>query len=231
MKRAIWITAALLVVSLPLVAASKSKTVPLKAASMIVEINATDGDAGLQPFLDGEPWKRVVVYRPDGEKLFDVRTRGVLRSYGLTELFSESSEPPFTEFSLDEFKKLFPAGDYRFVATSIQGERMVGTATLTHNFPEGPEILSPEEEETVTGDVVVEWAPVEGPAGIVIAGYQVLVIDETSHRVLSLDLPADAESVLVPSEFLDPGTVYKVEVLAVEVGGNKTLSEVTFTTA
>jgi len=29
----------------------------LAEATMIVEVNATDGDAGLQVFLDGEPWK------------------------------------------------------------------------------------------------------------------------------------------------------------------------------
>ena len=62
---------------------------------MIVEINATDGDAGLQVFLDGEAWKTMRVTGPDGRTILDVTAKGRLDGYGLTELFSESSEPPF----------------------------------------------------------------------------------------------------------------------------------------
>lgn len=56
MKRAIWFSLAALVatISLATVAASKGEPVPLKEASLIVEINSTDGDAGLQPSLDGD---------------------------------------------------------------------------------------------------------------------------------------------------------------------------------
>ena len=95
----------------------RSTTKPLTAASLIVEINATDGDAGIQPFLDGDPWRRAVVYWPDRRRAASrCGTRGELRQYGLTELFSESSEPPFGEFSLERFKELFPEGEYRFEA-------------------------------------------------------------------------------------------------------------------
>jgi hypothetical protein len=57
-------------------------------------VNATDGDAGLQVFLDGEPWKAVTIFRPDGRRMLDVATRGQLRDYGLTELFTESTTTP-----------------------------------------------------------------------------------------------------------------------------------------
>ncbi|MET0771453.1 MAG: hypothetical protein ABWZ82_00085, partial [Candidatus Limnocylindrales bacterium] len=71
----------------PITAAAQSPSpVPLKEASLIVEINATDGDAGIQPFLDGDPWQRAVVYWPDGRVLFEVQAQDALRSYGLTEL-------------------------------------------------------------------------------------------------------------------------------------------------
>ena len=36
----------------------------------------------------------------------------MIRNYGLTELFSESSEPPFDQFPFEDFKKLFPEGVY-----------------------------------------------------------------------------------------------------------------------
>jgi hypothetical protein len=47
-------------------------------------------------------------------------------------------------------------------------------------------------------------------------------------RVFSADLPATATELPVPAEFVQPGTVYKVEVLAIEAGGNQTLTELTF---
>lgn len=45
-------------------------------------------------FLDGEPWKAVTIFRPDGRRMLDVATRGQLRDYGLTELFTESTTTP-----------------------------------------------------------------------------------------------------------------------------------------
>jgi hypothetical protein len=68
---------------------------------------------------------------------------------------------------------------------------MTGTATFTHDFPDGPEILSPDAGSRVPPDQVVgEWAPVYTPAGINIAGYQVLVVQEQPpQRIFSADLP------------------------------------------
>jgi len=48
---------------------------------------------------------------------------------------------------------------------------------------------------------------------------------------LSVDLPAVDTSVTVPSEFLEPGTDYKFEVLAVADNHNQTIHEGTFSTA
>jgi fibronectin type III domain protein len=209
-------------------AACDTEPVPFEDATLIVEINATDGDAGLQPFLDHEPWRSIAIYRPDGSELFHLDTAGVLAGYGLTELFSESSEPPFTEFPLAEFQRLFPEGDYVYEGCTIEGQTLRSTVTLTHAFPEAPEILSPAADATVAAaDVVVRWAPV---TNIQIARYQVLVIDEEQDppQELSALLPATATEFPVPVEFLTPGAEYKVEVLAIEAGGNQTLSELTF---
>jgi hypothetical protein len=213
----------------PPAAACDTEPVPFNAATLIVEINATDGDAGLQPFLDHEPWRSVAIYRPDGSELFHATATGELADYGLTELFSESSEPPFTESPLAEFQRLFPEGDYRYEGCTIDGQAMRSAVTLTHAFPAGPEILSPAEEETVAADeVVVRWAPV---TNIPIVRYQVLVIDEGQDppQELSVHLPASRTEFPVPAGFLRPGVEYKVEVLAIEAGGNQTLSELTFT--
>src|SRR5688572_15320786 len=94
--------------------ARSAQGVRLAEATMIVEVNATDGDAGLQVFLDGEPWRSMRVTGPDRRSILDVTTKERLDDYGLTELFSESSEPPFDVFPLEKFKQLFPAGRYSF---------------------------------------------------------------------------------------------------------------------
>lgn len=77
---------------------------------MKIEYNATDGDAGLQVFLDAPAWREISITNPAGRKVVEVEAAEVIRDYGLTELFSESSEPPFTEFPFSEFKRLFPEG-------------------------------------------------------------------------------------------------------------------------
>ncbi|MCA9811124.1 MAG: 2OG-Fe(II) oxygenase family protein, partial [Candidatus Dadabacteria bacterium] len=41
--------------------------IPFGDAEIRIEVNSTDGDAGLQIFLDGEPWRRVRIEDPRGK--------------------------------------------------------------------------------------------------------------------------------------------------------------------
>jgi hypothetical protein len=220
--------AAVVVAAVPMISATAAgPPIEFTRAQLRVEINATDGDAGLQIDLDHDPWQSLSLKRPDGQLIFEVQNRGVLRDYGLTELFSESSEPPFTEFPLAEFKKLFPAGDYLLEGVQVDGTPMRSAITLTHDFPAGPEITAPEEGSTAERDeLVVRWREVT-TAGLRIVRYQVVVIDESTDpvRVFSADLPRSARSIAVPAEFLANRGTYKIEVLAIEASGNQTLTE------
>ncbi len=206
------------------------KPTPFADASVIVEVNDTDGDAGLQIFLDADAWRRVRVFRPDGRRITDFRTAGPVKNYGLTELFSESSEPPFEVFPLARFKELFPEGVYRFRGTTIDGDRLAGRARLSHDIPDGPDILFPEDEaELARDEAVVRWRPGSQPAGVDIVGYQVVVTREDPLREFIVDLPASARSLTISPEFLRSGIEYALEVLAVEASGNQTLTEIAFT--
>lgn len=209
---------------------SGAKTVKLAEATMIVEVNATDGDAGLQVFLDGEPWKAMRVTGPDGRTILDVTTKERLDDYGLTELFSESSEPPFDVFPLARFKKLFPEGRYAFSGLTIGGAKLVGAARLSHDLPAGPRILAPAEGSKVSREgLVARWGPGSQPAGVRIVGYRAIVTQEEPRlRVLEVDLPRAARRVEVPRAFLATPGEYKLEVQAIERGGNQTLTEVVF---
>jgi len=161
MTRRRWVPFVLLLAVAPFIvgaAAATPKPVPFADARLIIEVNATDGDAGLQILLDGQPWNQVAVFRLDGQQIIDFKTAGPVNDYGLTELFSESSEPPFTEFPLEQFKALFPEGVYTFVGTTIGGASLAGTATLTHNIPNGPEIVSPQDGARIASDqAVIRW--------------------------------------------------------------------------
>src|SRR5919106_1582223 len=208
--------------------AQAAKSIRLEEATMIIETNATDGDAGLQVFLDGEPWRSMAVSRPGGKRILDVKAKGRLRNFGLTELFSESNEPEFNELPFDRFKRRFPEGQYRFAGRTIEGDRLEGKARLSHDIPSGPQITSPEADSTVARDnAVASWAPVTEP-GIDIAGYRAIVEREDPLRVFNADLPAAQTSVTIPPEFLEPGTEFKLEVQAIEANGNQTISEITF---
>ena len=206
-----------------------SQPVPFSDARLKIELNSTDGDAGLQVFIDGPPWREVVIRDPQGREVVDFAAGDRIENYGLTELFSESSEPPFTEFPFAEFKKLFPEGRYSFSGRTIHGQRMTGSAILSHRVPDGPVINEPQDGVSVAANaLVVRWQPVTTPAGVSIAGYQVIVIAKSPKRTFSADLPATATSLPIPSGFLVPGG-YLVEVLAIDANGNQTLTLHAFT--
>jgi hypothetical protein len=204
--------------------------VKLAESTMIVEVNATDGDAGLQVFLDGEPWRTMRVSGPDGRTILDVTTKERLDGYGLTELFSESSEPPFDVFPLAKFKQLFPAGRYSFVGRTVEGARIAGAARLVHDIPAGPRIVAPAGGSNVgRAGLVGRWRPAAQPAGVDIVAYRAIVTTEEPRlRVFSADLPASARFVEIPRAFLVTRGEYKLEVQAIERSGNQTLTEVSF---
>ena len=214
--------------------------VPLKEAKLIIEHNATDEDTGFQGFIDSEGWQHLDVTGPDGVVL-TLEGRGALGTHGLTELFFETVEPPNAEVPLEDILAVLPEGEYTIEGPTPDGTRTAGTATLTHRIPAGPILLSPAEGATVpASNLVMSWSPVTetitGEA-VTIIRYQLIVEkDEEPHPSaigkigLSLYVPATVTSVTVPDEFLEPDTTYQWEVLAIEEGGNQTLSSSEFTT-
>ena len=231
-------------------AGHRHEKVELDDATIIVEVNSTDGDAGFQIFLDGEGWRRVSIYDPNWRQIFKVKTRGGVREIGGgTELFLETAEPEYEGLvELQELLDLLPPGDYRFYGRTVEGDWLYGTAELTHVIPAGPVIIEPalDDEATVLEDeedecagveideAEISWDPVTttifGSTGIVIVGYQVIVENEDSGNEFNITLPAETTSVTVPEEFLELGMEYKFEILAIEESGNQTITESCFET-
>ena len=63
---------------------TRAKPLRLADATMIVEVNATDGDAGLQVFLDGEPWNTMRDHGPERAQDPQRRHQEPAEGYGLT---------------------------------------------------------------------------------------------------------------------------------------------------
>lgn len=217
----------------------KRETIALADTRMKFEINATDGDGGIQLFLDGDQWRWIRIYDPNGRKIFTTRTSGSMGRQGGTELFLESAEPTFDELPLEELLQRFPEGSYRFRGRDLDGNRLTGTATLTHALPDGPELVAPLEGGPLQDPdaTTLEWRAVTPPAGSSIIAYQVLVVQPDTGLpalptiTLDIMMPPTATSLTVPGGFLQPGTEYEWEVLAIEESGNQTLSSSFFTTS
>jgi hypothetical protein len=201
------------------------KPTPFDDARLEIEFNATDGDAGFQIFADAEEWKQFEIFRPDGRRIVNFQTDGNLDDFGLTELFSESSEPPFTELPFAEFKKLFPAGNYRFEGETIDGRELASTVGFSHRILTAPRFNQPQDGGTLpASNPVIRWAPVSGAVD-----YEVIVTRQDDERVLDVTLSPDHTSLTVPPEFIEPGVGYQIEVHASAANGNRIFSEVGFT--
>jgi len=218
--------------SISLMMASASWARRLADAEIFIEINATDGDAGIHLFLDGEGWDRMRVFDPDGQQILDFAGHGSVGIQGITELAFESAEPSFEEQPLEDFLALFPEGIYRFEGTTTEGKLLRGRARLTHAIPEAPVLLSPADGEVVdTENAVFEWALVPDPPGSEIVGYEVIVIaEEPPLGEFSAEVSPTTTSITAPAGFMVSGSVYKWEVLAIEASGNQTISEAEFET-
>jgi hypothetical protein len=197
-------------------------------ARIFIEYNASDNDLGFHVSLDGEDWQRLKIVSPNGRTIFEVEGKGPYRNLGLTELFFEGAEPSLDDVPLDVLLALFPEGNYKFIGVTVEGARLESTARLTHAIPAGPEVSATVDDHTVT----IRWKPVTGPPGgfpdepVNVVGYQVIV------GSFQVTLPASSRKVTVPREFvkaLEPGE-HGFEVLAIEAGGNQTITAGSFET-
>lgn len=214
--------------------------IPIKAARMIIEYNASAEDIGIQFFLDSDGWREVEIFDPRGREIFSAETESSLtRQGGGTELFLESVEPPIEDFPFETFFRRFPEGDYRFRARDNAGVLQLGSVAFSHDVPAGPELVRPipsgdaDCAENVSLPVLIEWESVTTDAfgdDIEIIRYEVIVENADIH--FDVKFPAESGTELTVSpELLQPDTEYIFEVLAIEEGGNQTITEGCFTTA
>ena len=220
--------------------AQASAQVEFDDAEFFIEINGTDGDAGVQLKLDGEGWNSLTMTNPIGGVLLEVVAdeNESIGLQGLTEFFFESAEPSFDDQTLAELFALFPEGEYEFEGTTTEGDAITATAEFTHNIPAIPETKVRIDDDW---EVLIKWKRVKSefddpngaPVGddIVIDMYRVVVeaLDEEGEGLQTLDveLPSSSRRITIPKEFirLSPVGEFKYEVIATEESGNQTIFE------
>jgi hypothetical protein len=222
--------------------------IPLTESKLIIEHNAKDKDTGFQGFIDSEDgWKRITVTDPNGKKVLDFSPEDNLGKLGLTELFFESAEPENADVPINELLKTLPEGNYTFsgfTAESAEGNgTLIGTATFSHDIPEAPAILSPEEDAVLPNDqdLHVSWSSVDktinGSDANIIA-YQLTIEKDQEpdpHMIgtfgFTMNLPPSVTQITIPKEVFEPGSDYSLEVLAIEENGNQSINSTSFSTS
>ncbi len=191
--------------------------IPFADAEVFFEFNTTDDDLGFQLALDAEGWDRVQLSGPGRDRLVQFAAQGNLAELGITELRFESAEP-----SPAEVLALFPPGEYKLTGRTVEGDRLMSTTTLSHDFAPAP-VFSPSDGQVVDPDnTVVTW---DAPGA-----EEVEVIIEGEDGTFDVTVPGEVTSLNVPPQFLDSDTEYKIEILAIAENGNRTIAESTFVT-
>ncbi len=223
--------------------------VQIATAKLIIEFNSTDDDVGVHGAFDDHGWSELCVFDPSGKPIAAFDPQGQLNTLTMAGVFFESREPPAEEYSMKDLAAAFPEGKYKVRGTTFEGKALVGSATFTHDVPAPPTITSPAlaAEPEQPGPAIsrqgltIEWLPVtETVTGdpVHITGYEIIVtkVDHVdpngfSRPIYDVHVPAALDSLSVPAEFLEPNTVYEVELLALEESGNQTITVGFFLTA
>ena len=217
-------------------------------ARLYIEHNATDQDTGVHGMFDQEGLTEACLKKPDGTPILLVDPKTQLNKLGINQFFFESREPPADKYSIAELKADFPEGRYRISGIDFKGNRRVGTALFTHAIPAPPEIVSPtvvseekaDQNRVSPSGLTVRWRPVTQTLDgrpVDITGYEVIVTrvnfndpNGLSRPEYDVHVPPEVTELAVPEGFLQPGTLYELEILALENSGNQTISVGFFTT-
>jgi hypothetical protein len=220
--------------------AKDKEEVAFEESRIFIEYNFTDNDLGFHVSLDGEDWTTLKIVNPKGRTIADIQGRAGYAQLGLSELFFEGAEPTLSEFPLDELLALFPEGKYEFEGRTADGAEITGEGTLTHAVPAAPDVSASDHTVGAGNALTIRWNPVTekatDPAGgvfpdeeIVVVAYQVIV--EPFQVTLPATDPPAPMSVTVPPEFVESleAGPHGFEVLAIEKGGNQTITAGSFT--
>ncbi len=228
-----WLAAALLAAALVVGSCepdTRSKpATPFEVAEVFFELNDADGDLGLHALIDGGPWVDLTIDDgSDNSVILHVQGQGNLGvPLGLTEIFFESAEPPFSELHPGDFFDLWPKGTYTVSGMTTDGDDLESKTKVTHLMPappsgiivsgtpidpgsvdcdEGPIPMVPDDAVIISWDEVTMSHPdpdgggagVQPPKSVKIINYQVVV--EVELSVQGKDFASVFSVILPPGE-------------------------------
>jgi len=187
---------------------------PFSEASLILEHNATDGDAEIVAFVKGgdEGLARLRVFAPDNTLVMDVATQEEV--VGLREFMVESAEP-----GMAELVGAYPAGSYRVEGVTISGKALRSTVILSHELPSRPTL------EVDPAGKTIAWSSVQGATRISIE--LEFEVDGEDVMELTMDLPTSVKSFAIPEAFRRAGD-YQVGLAVTGSNGNVVVVEKEF---
>jgi hypothetical protein len=220
----------------------------LDQTAVFFEFNSTDCDAGIQFFWDGPAWKSMIVKDKHGREVLDVFPLRNVRAVGLTEGRFEGDEPQLIsedkecyledENVLEAIKNFitqYKKGKYTFKGMAAKEKCfLLGDTKLTYN------ILQP----VVFDEIDLPEISWNAPSGVLfppgsseVVSYEIvieLVVEASDEQVFkeTTTLPGDATSYSVSQTFMDLIESFeedivelKIEILADEPSGNRTITE------
>ncbi|MEO8223298.1 MAG: hypothetical protein ABI661_00690 [Gammaproteobacteria bacterium] len=191
------------------------------AASIRLERNLTDtdGEAVITVRAGDQPLKDLSVVGPDQRTVLELAAPGRL---GAGELVFETAEPAF-----NELLNAYPAGRYHFTGHDTAGRELSSYATVSQAFIRAPLITYPANGSihVTTSKLIVHWNPVPGATG-----YVVELEADKAGLATTIDIPRNVTAFAPPDGWLLPGDSYTLGVGSVAASGNRTVTEIRFTT-
>jgi hypothetical protein len=162
------------------------------------------------------------VLAPNGRVVIDFKAPD--SRLGMRQIVLESPEPK----NDGRLQAEFPPGAYHFTGTLPTGANIEGEATLSHAFPGTARALQPraDQHDVPIGNMQIKWKPVSNASA-----YVLTVEHEKTGQELRATLAGNATTFTIPEGFLAPGLQYKLAISTVGKDGNRTVSEIAFTTA
>jgi hypothetical protein len=194
----------------------------LRQAAIAAEFTAESGEVALVVSAEAETGLDQVEVRDP----FGVRVAGLSSGVRGRTLALHGFRLEVAETDRATFFATYPPGLYEIRARTGDGRAAIATARLSHAVPLPPVPVYPLEDEI---DVPSSGLSVRWVASSDAAHYQI-GLEEGETDLLAARLAAGSSSFTVPDGVLEPGRRYKLEIGAVDAGGNCTFREVLFRT-
>jgi hypothetical protein len=195
---------------------------PFDEAVIILEHNATDGDAEIVVTVDAETGlERFRIVNPLGREIIDLRSKHA-HDLGTRKIALETPEP-----SLEDVLAAYPEGWYRFFGRATDGQTFFSMVWLSHDLPAAPTITFPSDGAR---NVPLAGAAASWTAGPDAEGFFFELEQDDLGVDLKGNLAAGTTSLGFPDGFLQAGTEYQLGLGARSSSGNLSVVEIHFTT-